>query len=436
MTHNGAIRIAGANQRQGPFKFILAPDIELIPKAYLIDGFVGLGETSAWYGAPDSGKSCVAIDVACHIAAGRDWCGRHVQPGAVLYVAAERGAVVKRRVVAWCSHHQAGNIPLAIVSEAIDLRTNQIDTDRIIATAIELRDMVKQDVVLIIIETLNRVLAGGDENASKDMGLAIAAIDRIQRATGAHIAVVHHVPVDRTDRMRGHGSVLGAVDLTVRITKTDKAVTVEADKANDLPEKPRHTFEFESIELMRDENSGQITTAPVLVPADPAIGQNEKNTGRRWTRGLHLIRESISAALIDNEAIEHRVASDGPLVRAIFVDHARAVHRQRYINGGDGDRTEAERKAWHRNIKEARNRNLIGSGVVNERELVWLASGVGHGTNGTPLRGCVPVRPSKSGTNVTECPVLSQCPSRIRKAMKKSPLKVPRPQRVCEAYLI
>src|SRR5262249_40204895 len=55
--------------------------------------------------------------------------------GCVLYIAVERGAVVQRRVLAWCQHHAHMDIPLAVVAEMIDLRTGQVDADRIIATA-------------------------------------------------------------------------------------------------------------------------------------------------------------------------------------------------------------------------------------------------------------------------------------------------------------
>src|SRR5215475_13779139 len=236
---SSAVRDYHANrepaQRQAvPFRFVLPRDITLQPKAFLIDGFVGAAETSAWYGPPDGGKSTVVLDAACHVAAKLDYCGRRVTRGAVLYVAVERGAVVERRVLAWCAHHGETDIPLAVVSETIDLRTNTLDADRIIATARAFAEACGQEVVWIIIDTLNRALAGGDENSSKDMGALIAAVDRIQRSTGAHCSLIHHVPADRTDRMRGHSSVLGAVDLTVRITKDDTTVTVEADKANDL----------------------------------------------------------------------------------------------------------------------------------------------------------------------------------------------------------
>jgi hypothetical protein len=252
-----------------PLPYVLPRDITLVPKPFLIDGFVGAAETSAWYGPPDGGKSTVALDAGCHVAAGLDYCGRPVMQGGVLYSAVERGAVVQRRVLAWCRHHGLTDIPLAVVAEMIDLRTGNRDADRIIATARAFKEACGLSVVWIIIDTLNRALAGGDENSSKDMGAVIVAVDRIQRATGAHCSLIHHVPVDRTDRMRGHGSVLGAVDLTVRITKEGKTVTVEADKANDLVEKPRFAFQFEPVELAHDGLT--VTTAPVLVPCDTRL---------------------------------------------------------------------------------------------------------------------------------------------------------------------
>jgi RecA-family ATPase len=257
--------------RAAPFPFVLPHDITLEPKAFLIDGFVGAAETSAWYGPPDGGKSTVVLDAGCHVAAGIDYCGRRVSQGAVLYIAVERGAVVQRRLLAWCRHHGQMDIPIAVVAEMIDLRTGLAHADQIIATAKAFAEACGLSVAWIIIDTLNRALAGGDENSSKDMGAVIAAVDGIQRATGAHCSFIHHVPVDRTDRMRGHGSVLGAVDLTVRVTKEDKTVSVEADKANDVVEKPRFAFQFEPVKLVRDGLA--VTTAPVLVPCDAPAPQ-------------------------------------------------------------------------------------------------------------------------------------------------------------------
>jgi AAA domain len=106
-----------ANDVAEPFSYMLPRDITLAPKAFLIDRFVAVAETSAWYGPPDGGKSTVALDAGCHVAAGLDYCGRPVMQGGVLYIAIERGAVVKRRVLAWCKHHDQMDIPLAVVAE-------------------------------------------------------------------------------------------------------------------------------------------------------------------------------------------------------------------------------------------------------------------------------------------------------------------------------
>src|SRR5262245_32238234 len=294
-----------------PFPYVLPRDITLVPKAFLIDGFVGAAEISAWYGPPDGGKSVVALDAGCHVAAGLEYCDRRVTRGAVLYIAVERGAVVQRRVLAWCRHHNLTDIPLAVVAEMIDLRTGSLDADRIIATARAFEDEAwGLPVAWIIIDTLNRALAGGDENSSKDMGAVIVAVDRIQRATGAHCSLIHHVPVDRTDRMRGHGSVLGAVDLTVRITKDDKTVTVEADKANDLVEKPRFAFRFESVELASDGDT--TTTAPVLLPCDAPARPIRPKSGPK-SRADRTMRDAITEAL-DTTGQNIRVRG-GPTVR-------------------------------------------------------------------------------------------------------------------------
>lgn len=246
-----------------PFEFVLAAGISIEPKDFLIDGFLGRYEVSAWYGPPDSGKSIVVVHAQACVAAGVAFCGRSVAQGPCLYVAAERAAVIRRRVLAWCKEHGLPDIPLAVVDHAIDLRTGRVDTDRIIATANAVAQQCKQPVQWINFDTYNRILSGGDENSSKDAGAVLASIDRIHRETNAHTSLIHHVPVDRVDRMRGHGSLLGAVDQTNRITK-DEIVRVEVDKANDLVDKPVVGFTIRSVIIHLDPETGAETTAPVL----------------------------------------------------------------------------------------------------------------------------------------------------------------------------
>ena len=55
---------------------------------------------------------------------------------------------------------------------------------------------------------------------------------------------------------------------------------------------------------------------------------------------------------------------DGSEIKATLLKDARAVHRRKYVNTGDGDRNTAERGAWSKNFKRARGDGLIGGKVT------------------------------------------------------------------------
>jgi len=60
------------------------------------------GSGVGWlYGSPGSMKSFLAIDIACHVASGKEWCGRAVTQGPVLYFAAEGGIDLHVRRLVW-----------------------------------------------------------------------------------------------------------------------------------------------------------------------------------------------------------------------------------------------------------------------------------------------------------------------------------------------
>ena len=222
---------------------------------------LGQGEASTFYGAPGCGKGVIIEDMCLHISAGREWHGRPVTRGAVVYVALERKKLVERRAIAFRKKHGLLDLPFAIVGGVHDFRDP--------ATALHIADICKQvaeltaeTVVLIVIDTLSRALAGGDENSPKDMGAVVNSTARLQEKTKAHVLWVHHMPHDG-DRMRGHGALLGAMDTTLHVVKSASGRTATVVKANDSEEGECIAFELESIEIGEDG-----TTAPVVVPID------------------------------------------------------------------------------------------------------------------------------------------------------------------------
>ena len=106
--------------------FVLFGDLNATSnKQWLVRELLGDGDASAVYGKPGDGKSVLVEDMALHIAAGRDWHGKQVRQGGVLYIALERKKLVERRAIAFRETYDLSNLPFAIwagstISEILD----------------------------------------------------------------------------------------------------------------------------------------------------------------------------------------------------------------------------------------------------------------------------------------------------------------------------
>lgn len=292
----GGARKGAATAVKRSLSFTLYRDIDPQPRKYwLVHEFLGANEISCWFGKPGVGKSTVAIDLACHVAAGRSWFGRRVLRGGVLYVAAERADVVKRRMAAFRKHHDEQDIPLAVVGGPADLRTIGEHARLIAEYAQSLEDMFGTPVRLIIIETVNRVLAGGNENDSADMGGLINTLSHVQEATGAHILTVHHTPIN-SKRLRGHSSLLGTCDTTILVDKMASGYLAQIEKSNDGPSGEQISWIVESVDLHEDLETGVITSAPVVVPV-LQLAASSKAVTKHEAKMLTILAEAGAVGL-------------------------------------------------------------------------------------------------------------------------------------------
>ena len=166
--------------------------------------------------------------------------------------------------------------------------------------------------------------------------------------------------------MRGHGALLGAMDTTLHVVKSASVRTATVVKANDSEEGEMVAFDLESVKIGEDG-----TTAPVVIPTEASAAASIRQV--KWPKGLKLVHEAVVAAVLDTGA-NHRVGGDGPAVKAVPVGSAREIHKRRYVSNGEGDRAEAERKAWARNFKHARDASLIEGELSSGQELIWLVS--------------------------------------------------------------
>src|SRR4051794_30170970 len=160
------------------------------------------------FGASNTFKSFIAIDLCCHIAHGLEWCGQRVQQGAVLYIAGEGGhGVARLRIPAWHQHNglMDSNPPIRLVKIPVDL-TDKASVNRLLATVRQLIGETGQPVRMVIIDTLARSFSG-DENSGEAMNAFINGCAALQTEFGCLVLVVHHSGWSDKDRSRGHSSL-------------------------------------------------------------------------------------------------------------------------------------------------------------------------------------------------------------------------------------
>lgn len=341
-----------------------------VAKRHIIKGIFARGETSAWIAPPGGMKSALMASAAIAVASGADWFGkRNKERCAVVYFALERADLVKRRIEAHTIRKKLHGLPIVLVSETINLMKPQT-VPRVVATLKAVEEDYGLPVGLVIFDTFAKLIAagGGDEDKAKDQGAVFANVQRVKNQTDVHVALVGHTGKDETRGSRGSNAILGDVDLMVTITG-DSIRTATVTKANDSPEGPLFSFKSEVHDFGTDEDGDPIS---VNIASDEEIDTQPARARDRWPKGLRLVHECITSALIDS-GIEHRIAGNGPAVKAVDVQAARTVHLHRYVSAGVGDKDAAERKAWSSNFKKARSEGLICGETSSGRELIWLA---------------------------------------------------------------
>jgi hypothetical protein len=210
-------------QQQQPKNFTFKPFSTITLPAlsnYSIKGiFPKVGLVVVW-GPPKSGKSFWTFDAVMHIATGRNYRGRNVRQGTVVYCALEGGSGFAGRVEAWRRRHKPSkDVPFYLLDVPVDLVADHT------ALIDNIREQVPGDPSVIVIDTLNRAMFG-NENESKDMGQFIRAADAVRTAFDCLIIVVHHCGVAGS-RPRGHTSLAGADDAQIMVTR-DKSGNVIA----------------------------------------------------------------------------------------------------------------------------------------------------------------------------------------------------------------
>lgn len=209
------------------------------------------------FGAPGTFKSFIALDLALHVAHGLPWLGRKTKQGAVIYIAAEGGTGLMRRVKAW--HEARGldwnGIPFYVVPAAVMLSTRSSDV-------VEAAKSVGVVPSLVAVDTKSQT-DEGEENSSTDTARYFRELGTWFRALWAcTVLVLHHSGHSATERPRGSSAIVGNVDFMFGVFRDEKemlaTMVCERQKDGELFEEV--SFSLTSNTLGHDEDGEAITS--------------------------------------------------------------------------------------------------------------------------------------------------------------------------------
>jgi len=328
-----------------------------------VEGLLSTAAFSVVYGPSNCGKTFFATDLGLHVAAGMEWRGRAVDQGAVVYCALEGGSGISNRVAAWRREQglDGEEIPFAIVPVTINLLDPDADRQKLARTIEIAASELKTPVVLIVIDTLSRAMAGGNENAPNDMGAVVNSADFIRQATKAHVMFIHHSGKDDSKGARGHSSLRAATDTEIEVTRSDSkaASFARVTKQREMEIEGEFGFKLRTVELGTNRR-GKPVTSCVVEPVDgsaPKAGTNRELTGNNKL-ALVALRQAIAARGV-------RRTGDPDIPSSVLSVTTEEWRHEFYARMPDHEQ-EAKRKAFSRATTELQNRKraVVMNGIA------------------------------------------------------------------------
>ena len=351
------------------------------PVEWLVQSIVPKKAFVALYAPPASYKSFISLDLAEAIATGRDWMGYKIpKKGAVLYICGEGHGGMGARVKACKIQNQSPDgANLYIIRAQLNLRSSPEDFIELLNAINDLIAEIGEPIELIILDTLMRMSGGGfNENSSEDMGAFITQAGKLQELFECALMVIHHSGKDVTKGLRGHSSLLGAVDTELEIQRQDSVINsadpsvignaiLTVSKQKDGADSIQIGIEIVLVEIGTSDLGFEITTSlairhnPDIANDKPKGSKNNSGSGNNQRIEMDSLMKVIKSKGTYSEV-------DGTSRYGVSLDDWRAEFWS--MKGCTEDDKTAFKKAWLR----ARERLVSVNKIVIGSNWVWLKS--------------------------------------------------------------
>lgn len=254
------------------------------PVEWMIDDVLTKHGFSVMYGAPGTGKSFIAIDMALCMSHGLAWHGRQTRQGVVLYIAGEGVGGLGKRVKAWKLHNQVEDTGLLrVLPMAVDMMDEE-SIDKLLRTI----DSLDEQFSCLVIDTVARSMTG-EENSATDMSAFIRGCDAVKHHTGCGLLAIHHAGKDASrgiNSMRGSSALAGAADTVLAVGKAESIVALSMDKQKDAEPIDKITFEMTPVALVDD-------TSIVMKPIEAQGATKKQNLSARQQHAFQSLQNTL-----------------------------------------------------------------------------------------------------------------------------------------------
>ena len=256
---------------------------------WLVKGVVPADSIGLLFGGSGTFKSFIALDMALHVAHGMKWLGRKTTKGPVIFIAAEGGAGLWRRIEAWHKQRNLSwqGIEFYVVPVAVALLT---DAQSIVIAA----QGVGVKPLLVTVDTLAQTF-DGEENSASDMSAYLRALNNSFRSLWQCVVlVIHHSGHQATERPRGSSAIRGNVDFLLGVFREEAQMiaNLECHKQKDGELFDAVSFDLTSQTLAVDSDGDAVTSlvaAHINSAAElVAAKQREMSSGRGGRTGVLL----------------------------------------------------------------------------------------------------------------------------------------------------